>query len=125
MNREAIDIVVALTTIFLVFAIVLLLKWLINSLERRFNKIGWLHDIWEKIISITIYGLYGLIFVFVIWLLISIFFSFVEKIEAYKTADKQRLEFLKTNCHQVDEDYAILNDGKSFYKCPNGKEYKY
>lgn len=121
MNRSTEDLIVAITTIFLVFAIVLLLRWLIKYLEKRLDKPGWLHEKWKEITSrikdwvIMIIG---------IWILISIAFVFVEKMETYTTAHQQRLDFLNTNCKLIDQGYEILNNGKSTYKCPNGKEYK-
>lgn len=42
----------------------------------------------------------------------------------YVLPHKERLEFLQTNCQLIDIGYEILNDGKSTYKCPNGKEYQ-
>lgn len=44
-------------------------------------------------------------------------------IKDYKTEHQKRIEFLENNCFKIDIGYEILNDGKSTYKCPNGKEY--
>ena len=41
-----------------------------------------------------------------------------------KKTHKARLEFLHENCVLIDLGYEILNNGKSTFKCPNGKEYK-
>ena len=44
--------------------------------------------------------------------------------ESYRSPHQQRVEFLQNKCERIDIGYEILNNNKSTYKCPNGKEYK-
>lgn len=56
-----------------------------------------------------------------VWVILSVI---VWIIENYKSDHQIRLEFLNNNCYLVDVGYEIFYDGKSTYKCLNGKEYR-
>ena len=69
----------------------------------------------------------ALIIIFLLWIVISFGIGVIDAASKYysnfKTEHQKRLEFLEENCERIDIGYEILNNGKSTYKCPNGKEY--
>jgi hypothetical protein len=86
-------------------------------------KIGIWLDRHRKIKAFVFTVVYGLIAILGISMIIPISSDFVQILKKFKTSRQQRIEFLKEYCHKVNVGYEILNDGKSIYKCPDGKEY--
>lgn len=61
---------------------------------------------------------------FVLIIIVSVGMGIIEAASNFKTEHQKRIEFLEENCELIDMGYEVLNNGKSTYKCPNGKEYK-
>ena len=118
----ALKIILVIATVLIgIFVVVWFLRKLANKVGAWFEK--------HEQVKASVAAVGSFVFIaFSLWLLVSLAQNFISEayksITNYKTPHEQRLEFLKTNCDLVDEDYEILNNGKSTYKCPNGKEYK-
>ena len=130
MNTPEADIVKQIFVVIFAWSVAMwIVSWTVDFLARKIKRIfksklekcQWigLYALKLKKIGMIILGLF----------LFGEYFSFATQehdkfMASYKSPHQQKLEFLEENCKQIDMEYAILNNRKSVYKCPNGKEYK-
>lgn len=119
---------ITLAVLFIIFGAIFIYR-LSNKVEIRIRNWFEEHERLKNSIKAAKNFLYNiLIKIFWIWLIASFGIAIIDAASKYysnfKTEHQKRLEFLQENCEKIDIGYEILNNGKSSYKCPNGKEYK-
>ena len=129
MNAPELDIMKQLFVVVFAWCIAMwIVNWVLNYVARglkkifrfpleKYQRVG-LYVLKLKKAGMIILGLF----------LFGEYFSFASQehdkfMASYKSPHQQRLEFLESNCNQIDIGYEILNNGKSTYKCPNDKKY--
>lgn len=119
---------ITLAALFIIFGAIFIYR-LSNRVEIRIRNWFDEHERLKACIKSMKKILYKiLITIFWLWITISVGAAILDGAYKYylnyKSPHQRRLEFLESNCWQIDIGYEILNNGKSTYKCPNGKEYQ-